>query len=168
VGATEGKPKAEEKAPEPTPAPAPPPPAAEAKPAAAPSKKSSSPHITAQPSSAPSREGAPEGRPAKTPSSPHLPTAKSEEKHPTESESKTRRKAPTPFGKYSILREMGRGGKGVVHEALDTVLDRKVALKTIHSDSGIDPKEVEAEGRRFLAEARISASLPKHPHIVSV
>ena len=64
-----------------------------------------------------------------------------------DSDHKTRRKAPpTAFGKYSILREIGRGGKGVVHEALDTVLNRKVALKTIHSESGSDPKELEAEG----------------------
>jgi serine/threonine-protein kinase len=48
------------------------------------------------------------------------------------------------------------------------VLDRKVALKTIQLESVTDPKEIEAEGRRFLAESRISASLPKHPHIVSV
>src|SRR6185295_3217622 len=66
------------------------------------------------------------------------------------------------------LKEIGRGGKGLVQEALDTVLDRKVALKTIHSDTVADAKEIEAEGRRFLAESRISASLPKHPHIVSV
>jgi tRNA A-37 threonylcarbamoyl transferase component Bud32/tetratricopeptide (TPR) repeat protein len=147
-------PKAEEKPPEPKPAPAPPAPVAESKPA--PSRKASSPHIPA---------AAAAEKPNKTPSSPHIATPKAEEKSAPDSESKTRRK---PFGKYQMIREIGRGGKGVVHEALDTVLDRKVALKTIHSDSSIDAKEVEAEGRRFLAEARISASLPKHPHIVSV
>ncbi|HVE39598.1 MAG TPA: protein kinase [Planctomycetota bacterium] len=96
-------------------------------------------------------------------SSPKIPA------HPSEADSKTRRKvAATPFGKYMVQREIGRGGKGVVQEALDTVLDRKVALKTIHIEAVTDAKEIEAEGRRFLAEARISASLPKHPHIVSV
>jgi hypothetical protein len=96
-------------------------------------------------------------------SSPRIPV------RPSESDQKTRRKAAaTPFGKYLIQREIGRGGKGVVHEALDTVLDRKVALKTICIEAVADPKEIEAEGRRFLAEARISANLPKHPHIVSV
>jgi len=87
----------------------------------------------------------------------------------SEPDQKTRRKVvATPFGKYMVQREIGRGGKGVVQEATDTVLDRKVALKTIHIEAVTDPKEIEAEGRRFLAEARISASLPKHPHIVSV
>jgi serine/threonine protein kinase len=107
-----------------------------------------------------------------TAAAPAEPAAAAPEEKPApsaESDHKTRRKAaPTPFGKYTILREIGRGGKGVVHEALDTVLDRKVGLKTIYAESVADPKEVEAEGRRFLAEARISASLPKHPHIVSV
>ncbi|RPH38566.1 MAG: hypothetical protein EHM91_13710, partial [Planctomycetota bacterium] len=137
----------------------------------APSKKASSPKLPAE--GAPSKKAGSPSLPAKTAGSPPIPAAgKPEERaHPTDSESKTRRKlvlAPTPFGKYSIVRELGRGGKGVVQEALDTVLDRKVALKTIHVDSGTAAKEVEAEGRRFLAEARISASLPKHPHIVSV
>jgi hypothetical protein len=82
---------------------------------------------------------------------------------------KTQRKVvAVAFGKYTILREIGRGGKGVVHEALDTVLDRKVALKMILTDGAADPKALEAEGRRFLTESRISASLPKSPHIVSV
>ncbi|MBI3854434.1 MAG: protein kinase, partial [Planctomycetes bacterium] len=130
---------------------------------APPSRKASSPNLPASP---PSQKASSPALPAKTASSPHIPVAgKPDAPDP---EAKTRRKAPTPFGKYSIVREIGRGGKGVVHEALDTVLDRKVAIKTIHVDSSIDAKEVEAEGRRFLAEARISASLPKHPHIVSV
>lgn len=71
-----------------------------------------------------------------------------------------------PFGKYTLLREIGRGGRGVVYEALDGVLNRKVALKTIQA--GIQAKDLAAEEQRFLTEARISASLPKHPHLVSV
>ncbi len=84
---------------------------------------------------------------------------------------KTRRSVRTAqasFGKYTLLREIGRGGKGVVFEALDTVLNRKVALKMIHAEHVPDPKELEAEGRRFLTEARISANLPRHPGIVGV
>jgi predicted Ser/Thr protein kinase len=87
------------------------------------------------------------------------------------SEPKTRRATrtlSTPFGKYTLLREIGRGGRGVVYEALDTVLNRKVALKMIHAEHVPDPEELEAEGRRFLMESRISASLPRHPAIVGV
>jgi hypothetical protein len=75
---------------------------------------------------------------------------------------------PPPLGKYTLSRELGHGGKGVVYEALDTVLSRKVALKMILPEHVKDEKELEAEGRRFLTEARISANLPKHPHIVGV
>ena len=80
----------------------------------------------------------------------------------------SKRPPPVPFGKYKLLREIGRGGKGVVHEALDTVLNRKVALKRIQAGSEDDAAEIAAEGRRFLIEARIGASLPRHPHIVGV
>jgi tRNA A-37 threonylcarbamoyl transferase component Bud32/tetratricopeptide (TPR) repeat protein len=76
---------------------------------------------------------------------------------------------PIPdFGKYSHLREIGHGGKGVVYEGLDTVLDRKVALKMTRRGASADPEEIKLEEERFLIEARLSAHLPKHPHIVSV
>jgi len=75
---------------------------------------------------------------------------------------------PTAFGKYTLLRELGHGGKGVVWEAMDTVLNRKVALKLLKAEACLDDKEREVEEQRFLVEARLSAHLPKHPHIVSV
>ncbi len=81
---------------------------------------------------------------------------------------KTARFQPRPFGKYQLLREIGHGGKGVVYEALDGVLSRKVALKLILPPPGLDPAELKREEDRFLVEARLSANLPKHPHIVSV
>jgi len=81
---------------------------------------------------------------------------------------KTARFQPRPFGKYQLLREIGHGGKGIVYEALDGVLSRKVALKMILPQPGIDPAELKREEDRFLVEARLSAHLPKHPHIVSV
>jgi tRNA A-37 threonylcarbamoyl transferase component Bud32 len=73
-----------------------------------------------------------------------------------------------PFGKYTLLRELGHGGKGVVWEAMDTVLNRKVALKLLKPEISQNDKEREVEEQRFLVEARLSAHLPKHPHIVSV
>ncbi|HEV3028419.1 MAG TPA: protein kinase, partial [Planctomycetota bacterium] len=72
------------------------------------------------------------------------------------------------LGKYSLLRVVGRGGMGVVYEAVDTALDRKVALKTMHPNSGAGAREARAEEERFLREAKLSATLAKHPNIVSV
>jgi len=66
-------------------------------------------------------------------------------------------------GKYQIVRELGRGAMGVVHEALHMALGRRVAIKTLLAGSGPDP-ELAA---RFEREAR-AASAIGHPHIVDV
>ena len=50
------------------------------------------------------------------------------------------------IGKYKILRRIGKGGMGVVYRALDTVLEREIALK-IHT-VGAEPN-VEAVERFF-------------------
>ena len=67
------------------------------------------------------------------------------------------------IGKYKILRRIGKGGMGVVYRALDTVLEREIALK-IHT-VGAEPNVEAVE--RFFREARVIASL-KHPNIVTV
>ena len=67
------------------------------------------------------------------------------------------------IGKYKIVRQIGKGGMGVVYCALDTVLEREVALK-IHT-IGAEPNVQAVE--RFFREARVIASL-KHPNIVTV
>ena len=72
------------------------------------------------------------------------------------------------FGKYKIVRIAGRGGKGIVYEALDSILDRKVALKIIRPETLNDTRALELESHRFLTEARLLANLPKHDHIVGV
>ncbi len=64
---------------------------------------------------------------------------------------------------YRLEREIGRGGMGVIFRAVDTALDRRVAVKVVHP-------ELAAHGaiaRRFLAEARTVARL-HHPNIVAV
>jgi predicted Ser/Thr protein kinase len=73
-----------------------------------------------------------------------------------------------PFGKYVLLKKIGKGGMGRVYEAVDTVLNRRVAIKMMAptEPGGLEGPEIDEE--RFLREAQVSANLSKHPHIVSV
>jgi serine/threonine protein kinase/tetratricopeptide (TPR) repeat protein len=64
---------------------------------------------------------------------------------------------------YRLERELGRGGMGVVFLAVDTTLDRRVAIKVVHPELAAH----ESITRRFLAEARTIARL-RHPNIVAV
>jgi serine/threonine-protein kinase len=66
-------------------------------------------------------------------------------------------------GHYRLERELGRGGMGVVFLAVDTTLDRPVAIKVVHPE--LAPHE--SITRRFLAEARTIARL-RHPNIVAI
>jgi eukaryotic-like serine/threonine-protein kinase len=66
-------------------------------------------------------------------------------------------------GEYSLVRELGRGGMGVVYLAREVQLDRDVAIKVLPSHLALDP----AARERFLREARIAAGL-SHPHIVPI
>jgi serine/threonine-protein kinase len=69
--------------------------------------------------------------------------------------------------RYLILRELGRGTTGVVHEAHDVVLGQTVALKTVPIPPVMLPAQRHEFVRRFLDEARIVARLA-HPNIVRV
>ncbi len=64
---------------------------------------------------------------------------------------------------YRIVRELGRGGMGIVYEAVHVGLDRPVALKVLGSSAAPDS----SGRRRFLNEARTAAGL-HHTHIVPV
>jgi serine/threonine-protein kinase len=66
-------------------------------------------------------------------------------------------------GRYQLLRQMAAGGMATIYEAVDTRLDRKVAVKIMHPHLAQDEQFVE----RFIREAKASAAL-SHPNIVSV
>jgi hypothetical protein len=74
-----------------------------------------------------------------------------------------RRPLPEQFGRYRILRPLGRGGMGAVYLAEDTLLQRRVALKVPHFTAADGPDAVE----RFYREARAAAAL-KHPNFCRV
>src|SRR5262245_24703724 len=66
-------------------------------------------------------------------------------------------------GEYSLGRELGRGGMGVVYLARDVQLDRDVAIKVLPAHLASEQSARE----RFVREARMAAGL-MHPHIVPI
>jgi serine/threonine protein kinase len=67
------------------------------------------------------------------------------------------------LGDYRILREIGRGGMGIVYEAEQESLGRRVALKVLATSAVLDPRHL----RRFHREAKAAARL-HHTNIVPV
>ena len=70
---------------------------------------------------------------------------------------------PARLGDYELRRELGRGGMGIVYEAWQRSLSRRVALKLLPVGLVSDRKALE----RFEREAQVAGAL-RHPHIVSV
>jgi serine/threonine-protein kinase len=69
---------------------------------------------------------------------------------------------PSAIGQYQIVRPLGSGGMGAVYLALDTKLDRHVAIKILHT--ALDSPE---NRERLLREARLAAKL-QHRNIVTI
>src|SRR5262245_14295975 len=67
------------------------------------------------------------------------------------------------LGDFRIIRELGRGGMGIVYEAEQRSLNRRVALKILPTAAVLDPRTLQ----RFKNEAQAAAALD-HPHIVDV
>jgi serine/threonine protein kinase len=70
---------------------------------------------------------------------------------------------PEALGDYRIVREIGRGGMGVVYEAEQLSLRRRVALKVLPFAAVMDPRHFQ----RFKNEATAAAALD-HPNVVKV
>jgi serine/threonine protein kinase len=69
----------------------------------------------------------------------------------------------TPLGDFRIIREIGRGGMGVVYEAEQLSLSRRIALKVLPFAFTLDPRQLQ----RFRNEARAAGSL-HHTNIVPI
>src|SRR5580704_11449008 len=78
-------------------------------------------------------------------------------------DSRTLRPGMVVGGKFALLRRIGEGGVGVVFEAEDTWIGRRVALKVLHSHLAQRPDVL----LRFRREAR-AAAMTNHPNIVGV
>ncbi len=71
--------------------------------------------------------------------------------------------AARPLGDFLIVRQIGRGGMGVVYEAQQLSLDRRVALKVLPFAAAMDPRHLQ----RFKNEAQAAAHL-HHTNIVPI
>lgn len=69
----------------------------------------------------------------------------------------------SPLGDYNIVREIGRGGMGVVYEAIQLSLGRRVALKVLPFAAALDTRQLQ----RFKNESHAAAQL-HHTNIVPV
>src|SRR2546427_12378911 len=71
--------------------------------------------------------------------------------------------AGTRLDRYEILSPLGAGGMGEVYLALDTRLDRRVALKLLPAEFTTDADRL----RRFVQEAKAASAL-NHPNIITI
>ena len=72
---------------------------------------------------------------------------------------------PAQLGRYVIQSEIGRGAMGVVYKALDSVLERPVAVKTVNIT--LEREYADKYEKRFYQEAK-SAGILNHPNIVTI
>ena len=76
--------------------------------------------------------------------------------------------APSKLNRYQLVGELGSGAQGVVHEAYDRQLGRRVALKRLRPDLALTSPQLMADARlRLEREARMLAGL-SHPNVVAL
>jgi serine/threonine-protein kinase len=71
------------------------------------------------------------------------------------------------IGRYEILGELGKGSMGLVYQALDPKLNRRLAIKTIRFSDEFDTDIIQDIKSRFFREAEIAGRLT-HPSIVTI
>ncbi|HEX7557990.1 MAG TPA: serine/threonine-protein kinase, partial [Usitatibacter sp.] len=69
------------------------------------------------------------------------------------------------LGRYKIVSEIGQGAMGVVYKAVDPIIDRTVAIKTINLN--LSRQELEEYEARFQQEIKAAGRL-NHPNIVTI
>ncbi len=69
--------------------------------------------------------------------------------------------------RYEILEQIGKGGLGAVYKALDTQLQREVAIKRVLTTDKATEEEVKEAAEKLIAEAQTLSSL-NHPNIITV
>ena len=70
-------------------------------------------------------------------------------------------------GRYRLVKQIAAGGMGLVWEARDELLQRRVAMKQLLPQPGVSMEEVRTARDRVIREARITARL-HHPHAVTL
>jgi serine/threonine protein kinase len=75
---------------------------------------------------------------------------------------------PGSLGRYTLVRQLGRGGMGFVYEAVHKDSGLRVALKILDLVPSLDPKRAAQDEIRFVREARACAGVPRHPAIVAI
>jgi len=71
------------------------------------------------------------------------------------------------IGRYVLLEPVGRGAMGTVYRAEDPAIHRAVAVKVLHTPSGLSPEHVALARERFLREGQAAGGID-HPNIIRV
>ena len=74
---------------------------------------------------------------------------------------------PQSFGRFQVIRTLGRGGMGLVYLAEDPIIKRKVAIKVVRAEPGLAEDEAQELYTRFEREFQSAGNL-QHPNIITV